>query len=196
MMATATPASALPANSASSESAESHQWLPPQRMRRYQWVKAGGGLLFVLLFIGWMWLQWSNPVMRWLAGGLTVITAWVTLASIIDDRRRVGHRQLTAESDRWIYETEQRRVVIPLASVARARWRHDDPRATGLWLFDHDDEVIAHLDDHLLGDEAEARTFIGWARLKSRLPFSVTWPDTAGDLSSSPARPSGQRDQP
>jgi len=146
-------------------------------MRRYQQVKAGGGLLFALLFAGWLFLQGSNPVMRWIIAGLLVLTLLITFASILEDRRRVRGRQLLAEPGRWMLERDGTRTVIDLRQVAEARWRHDETAHLGLWLHDARGRPIARIDPGLVGDEEEARRFLGWARGVSGLPFPVRWPD-------------------
>ena len=38
-------------------------------------------MLMVIIFVGWMLIMWSNPVMRFAAAALVIITVWITVAS-------------------------------------------------------------------------------------------------------------------
>ncbi len=143
-------------------------------MARYQWNKTIGGLLFASIFAGWMVIQWSSVAMRFVAGGLMVVTAWVTIASVVADVRRSRGRQLAVEPGRLIIESPGDRRVIDVTQVARAQWRNTpEPILT---LYDAEGVVVAELDAAFLADESEARTFLGWARQRTDLPFEVDWP--------------------
>lgn len=156
---------------------ESCLWLPPHRIARYQWSKVIGGLVVCLIFSGWLVLQWSNPVMRWLAGGLIAVTVWVVGASIAADLRRGRGRQVAIVGGQVIVTTPGGTTSTCLAHVADAQWR--DQNQPGLWLFDAQGQVLARLDTDLLADQAEARSFLRWARQRADLPFQVRWPDTS-----------------
>ena len=156
-------------------------WLPPEQMKRYHRVRIGGGALLALIFLGWMVLQWSNPVMRWLAGGLAAVTVWITAAAVWRDVRRGRGRQITliVQPAAFIIDTPGRHQRIDVNRIARAEWREETDDAVGLWLFDAEGTVLAHLDAAFLADQAEARTFLAWARRYVDLPFAVHWPETA-----------------
>jgi len=152
---------------------ERNLWLPPSRMRRYQLAKAVGGLLFAMIFVGWMIIQWSNILMRNIAGILVAVTAWVTLRSIVVDIDRSRGRQLAIEPNRLIIITPGDDRLIELSDIARADWQNDpEPMMT---LYAHDGSPLASLDRAFFADESEARTFLGWARRQTDLPFEVVW---------------------
>ena len=65
---------------------------------------------------------------------------------------------------------------LALTDVARARWRQDEERTTGLWFYDPSGRILNHLDSIFLADQAEARSFLGWARRRVDVPFPVEWP--------------------
>ncbi len=168
-----------------SSNPEHNLWLPPTRLRRYQLNKAIGGALVTAIFVGWLILQWSNPVMRVLACVLIATTAWVVIASIIDDRARARGRQIAINATTLRVTTPDApdnpdapnvSLDIRLADITQAHWREDDQ--PGLWLFGRDDRVLAHLDTNFLADQAETRAFLGWARQHADLPFEVRWPQT------------------
>ena len=160
---------------------EKNLWLPPRRMLRYQWSKAVGGLLMGAIFAGWLVIQWSNPAMRWLAIALLVITAWVVIASCIADRVRAYGRQLAIDGADLLFATPDEEKRIAMDSIAYAQWREDELATAGLWLFDRQGGVLAHLDLRFLGDQDEARTFLHWARQRADLPFEVRWPEPYED---------------
>ena len=153
---------------------ERNLWLPPRRMRRYQLAKAVGGLLFAMIFVGWMVIQWSNVLMRNVAGILVALTAWVTIRSIVVDIDRSRGRQLAIEPDRLIIIRPNEEQSIELSDVAKAVWQNEPEPA--MTLYGHDGSTLAQLDRAFLADESEARTFLGWARRQTDLPFDVDWP--------------------
>ena len=153
---------------------ESNLWLPPRRMRQYQWMKALGGLLIGMLFLGWLVLQGSNPVMRTMTAGLICVTLWVVVRSITDDQRRNRGRQIEVAHGELRITSPQRVVNVLLSQVAVAKWC-DDPES-GLTFYDRCGCSIAHLDSEFLIDQAEARCFLRWARQQAQLPFNVQWP--------------------
>ena len=157
---------------------EQNLWLPPAQMARYQWVKIGGGLLMIMIFIGWLIIQWSNPAMRWFAITLLTITSWVVITSCIDDRTRMRGRQLSIDHHRMVVTKPNEQIDINLSDVAYAQWRDDDIHTAGLWLFDHSDRELAHLDLDFLGDQSEACSFLKWARQRTDFSFDVRWPAT------------------
>ena len=167
----------IPANKhASAADDADHLWLPPHQMRRYQIGKTAASTVFVAIFVGWLLIQWSNPLMRWIATSLVLVTVWVTLTSVIKDHRRSRGHQLRLDGSRlWIKRPEGVQWLA-LTDVARARWRQDEERTTGLWFYDPSGRILNHLDSIFLADQAEARSFLGWARRRVDVPFPVEWP--------------------
>jgi len=153
---------------------EQNLWLPPHRLRRYQWAKMIGGLLLTGIFAGWMVLQGSNTVMRLVAGLLIGTTVWVVIKSMVDDRRRGRGRQIEIINGRLLVTTPSRVTQTNLDDVADAQWRNDN--RPGLWLYNRNGQILAHLDRDFLIDQAEARSFLGWARKRVNMPFGVRWP--------------------
>lgn len=157
---------------------ERNLWMPPHRMARYQWVKIGGGLLMIAIFLGWLVIQWSNPPMRWFAMALLGITAWVVIISCVNDRTRSHGRQLAIKGHSLVVTLLNEPFSIPVDTIAYAQWREDDFETAGLWLFDAQDRQLAHLDLNFIGDQNEARSFLQWARDRVNFSFEVHWPAT------------------
>ena len=150
-------------------------WLPPASLRRYQWAKGIGSVVFASTFFGWMILQWSSPMMRWAAAILIGLTVWVTLVSLLSDRRRARGRQIHIEAGTLCITSPGRTTRVFLADVADARWRNDTISNTGLWLYDSDGRTMAHLDTPFLADQSEARRFLAWVRQQATLSSVVRW---------------------
>ncbi len=165
------------APAATAQRVEQNLWLPPARLRRYEWNKVIGGLLACTIFAGWLVLQWSNPVMRLVSLLLITVTAWVVVSSIRDDRRHSHGRQIALTHDILSITMPDATTPVRLADVALAQWRDDDQ--PGLWFYGTDNRVLAHLDTDFLADQEQARRFLRWARQLTPLPFDVRWPHTA-----------------
>ncbi len=160
---------------------QAHLWLPPSRMARYQWNKVIGAAVMMIIFAGWMMIQWSNPVMRAASVGLVVVTGWVLWRSVATDRRRVRGRQLAVSDDALYITAPGSEARVALADIAAAWWRDpfcEPADRAGLWLYDASVRPLAHLDCTFLADQAEARAFLGWARRRADVHFRVDW--TAG----------------
>ncbi len=153
-----------------------HRWLPPERMRRYQWAKVVGGVLVGVIFSGWLFLQWSNPVMRIVAIGLILMTAWIIASSIITDLHRSRGRQLSIEDDALIIETGSETSCIALDEISRAEWHEEPPERAGLLLLDSEGESMALIDRYFLADQTEALAFVHWARERAPFNFEIRWP--------------------
>src|SRR5688572_32112881 len=106
-------------------------FLPPERMKRYQLSKAVGAVFFIAIFAGWLFIQWSSPVMRIVAGLLLFMTVWFTLRSIVADAVRGRGRQLSIEGGDLIIERPTGVQRFPLTSVAGAEWREDAEETLG-----------------------------------------------------------------
>jgi hypothetical protein len=163
-----------------------HLWLPPRLIRRYQWAKALGGVVFASIFAGWMVIEWSSPVMRVLAGALIVVTLWVTVASVVIDAARARGRQVAVGDGRLDVTTPPAPgsaagscASVTLADVAYAQWRQDGDEGDGgpgLWFIGRDGRPLGGLDTVFLRDEAEARAFVGWLREHWDVALEVRWP--------------------
>ena len=158
------------------KSNESDLWLPPIRLRRYQRHKMLGGLLIAAIFTGWMINHWSNPWMRRLCLLLFATTAWVVIKSHWADRRRAQDRQLAVDAEGLSIWTSKGKTHIRFQDIAAAQWREEPTEDVGLWLYDHDNQVLAHLDAVFFADQAETRSFLQWARERAPIDFPVHWP--------------------
>ena len=147
-------------------------------MAKYQAVKLIGAAFFAAIFAGWLWLQWSNPIMRVIAGGLlfmTIVFTWK--AHVADDRRVRSGRLAVSQKQRSITITHHdESKTIALQDVARAVWRNDSEANMGLWLYDNEGKALAHIDGTFVAHEAEARKFLAWLRTLVDVPFQVSWP--------------------
>lgn len=154
---------------------ESNLWLPPRRMRQYEIAKAATGLIAIFI-LAWLTAQWSG-VMQWMGIALIIITAWVTIGSIITDIRHARGRQVGVEGGTLRITDGQDVNEVPLCDISRAQWRDDDAAETGLFLYGEGNEELGRLNTHFLADETEARTFIGWLRGRAGITLHVDWPD-------------------
>ena len=149
-------------------------WLPARRIRRYQWYKALGGLLMAGVFAGWLVIQWSNPAMRVVCGGLLVVTTWVVAASIIEDWRRGQGRQVCIERGKMRVTVPDGVTEFSIKHVAQVVW--DDGPDGGLHFCDKDRRTLATLDAQFVADRCEARAFLAWARQRADMRFQARWP--------------------
>ncbi len=145
---------------------------PPQLLARYERAKVVGGLLFVAIFAGWLWLQWSNPWMRMLTGALLVMTAWFTVASILTDLRRHHGRQIELVGRALLVTSPQGTCWIELSDVEHAQWSDD----AGMSFVRRDGLALGRIDLVTIADEDEARRFMGWLRQRANVGFNVRWP--------------------
>ncbi len=150
-------------------------WLPAHRMRQYQRAKLIGAALFALIFAGWLYLQWSNPPLRWFTLALLALTGWVTFRSVREDARRTRGRRLAVVDDALLITIDDLTQRLPL-SAARLVWREDHDTTLGLWFYDAQGQTLAHLDGEFFAEQAEARMFMGWLRRHTTLPLVVQWP--------------------
>lgn len=179
-----TAAASPTASHASTERAVA--FLPPERMVRYQWAKLIGGAFFVAIFSGWLFIQWSNLLMRAIAATLVLLTVWQTLRSVVADTLRSRGRliELTwspggGRDDAVLRITTPERVsLIPVCDIASARWSDEDDHTFGLVLLDRQGGQLAHLDAWFVDHQEEARTLLNWARQHTRFEFPVHWPQT------------------
>lgn len=149
-------------------------WLPPARMRQYAIARIVGGLLFAAIFAGWMVIQWSNVTMRFASAALIVLTAWVTVSSILSDARRMRGRQVEWDGDAMLVTTPDSFKRVRLAEITHATWR-ETTADYGLTFYDQYNTPLARLDENIIADEAEARTFLRWLRNQTETKFEVRW---------------------
>ena len=154
---------------------ECNLWLPPRRLRSYICAKIAVSLIVGIIFVGWLWIQWSNPVMRIVAIALLIVTAWVLVGSILDDITRSRGRQLAIDGDDVLVKLPTGETRFRQSHLHHAHWRSDDVESLGLWFFDADNQTLAHLDDGFAGDEAEARALVDWLRKHTQLQLPVQW---------------------
>jgi hypothetical protein len=145
-------------------------------MRRYQLAKAIGGALVLLIFVGWLVLQWSNLLMRLFAVALILITVYVVTISLLTDRRRAAGRQLAIEHGSLRITTPGEIRALLLSEIALAEWRDEPADEAGLRLLDRHGRELARIDFALLADESEARTFLGWLRDRAGVTLKARWP--------------------
>lgn len=151
--------------------AEINLWMPPTRLREYQRAKFVGAILFTFIFGGWLVIQWSNSVMRYAMIGLIVVTQWTTLQSVLTDRRRSRGCQVVIYDGVIEVVVDGRRERVSVTDIARAEWR-----LAGMSFFSQDGRLLLNLNEDILADEDEARAFLGWARKRTDLPFTIHWP--------------------
>lgn len=156
---------------ASGRDADSGLWLPPRGLLRYQQFKGLGGCLFAATFLLWAVLPWSHRAVSAAAAVLAMITFWVTITSLVRDRRRAHGRQLEVNADGMHLTTPAAATRVHWSDVQSARWRDGH----GLCLYGTSGQPLAHIDLGFLADAAEARAFLGWARRHATLSFPVVW---------------------
>ena len=152
-------------------------WLPPRQLFKYQLAKFSVGLIIATIFLGWIFIQWSNVAMKSAVVALLSITIWVTTASIVMDRKRSLGRQLCIRDGVLSITTPTGTTDISVTDIGYGVWHHDSCDEQGLWLFDLSGKSLAHLDTNFLPDIRDALAFVGWARRQTGLPFDVRWPD-------------------
>jgi hypothetical protein len=159
-------------------------WMPPHRIRRYQWQKVVAAALVGAIFAGWLVIRWSSVPQRVFCFGLLAVTLWVLLRSVISDGARARTRQLgVCEQGAGVLRITgpTGTLHIGVQEVSEARWLDEPEDRAGLWLYDREQRPVAHLDRGYLSDQREACAFLGWARRSIDLKFPVIWPQT--DLS-------------
>ncbi|MEX0774802.1 MAG: hypothetical protein WD042_03705 [Phycisphaeraceae bacterium] len=160
---------------AADDPGEDRLWLPPRRLRRYTWAKIVTSTIIAATFVGWMWLQWSSPMMRLAAPLLLVITCWVLVRSIAEDYKRARGRQIAVEGDTLEVTDAEQTCGIAMSRIAKGQWLDDPADRRGLHLLDAEGKPLVHLNEAFLADEAEARAFLGWLRQQSQARFDVQW---------------------
>jgi hypothetical protein len=153
--------------------------MPPKRLRCYQWQKVLAGALVSAIFLGWLAIQWSSPLVRTMSLLLLGVTAWVVVRSIADDAARSRGRQIAlipGPSPALEIATPHSLVRIPLHDIHEARWREEPLEQAGLWLFDEHHHALGRLDPAFFADQLEACAFLRWARRQVPMNFPVRWP--------------------
>ena len=154
---------------------ESHVWPPPRYSQRDRWTRLLGGTIFGALLVVWLIVYWPNVTMRFVSLGLLIAIVWM-VTPVIFDNPPSPHRQIVVDADCLrISSNRGDTVVVACRDVASAQWRQDEPEKFGLWLFDSNGQVLAHLDRTLLPNQVDAKAFVKWARRLTTLPFEVRW---------------------
>ena len=152
-------------------------WLPPRPMRQYQIAKFVAAALMAGIFVGWLYIQWDDTLVRWLMIVLIVVTGWVTIGSMLSDARRTRGRQITIDPQGITIVTPIKSQRVAWHQTDHTRWQEDAVAQPGLWLYDKSDSPLGHIDMDFLADAAEARRFLAWAQLHTDCFPPVRWPD-------------------
>jgi hypothetical protein len=152
---------------------ESRLWLPPARLRRYMLMKCLAAAGFAAIFLGWMLLQWFNPLLRGIAAALALATVWITVRSSLAERRRAAGRQVELLDAALRITTPGRETCLPLAELDHGQWSDD----AGLSLHDRDGRPLGLIDTGCIADESEARAFLHWLRDRAGISLRVRWSD-------------------
>jgi hypothetical protein len=168
----AVPALALPGVRSA---AEPEVWTPSDRVPPAQWAKIITGGAATALFAVGMIAQWRLPLSRYAAAAFAAVTGYLTCRMLVDGRRRRRSRQVRLLSGALYVTGHDVACVIPLDQVFLVQWRRDMDAASGLWFFDTEKKVLAHLNTEFLTDEAQARRLLAWAGTRCPLPFEVRW---------------------
>ena len=126
----------------------------------------------MLIFAGWLVLQWSILPMRLLAGVLLLSTLYVVVATYRRDVARRRGRSLALRGDTLVVTTPAALAEVDLPAVAAAVWDDD----AGLRFLDAADATIASIDTQLIATEDEARRLLAWLRRHTAAAFTVRWP--------------------
>jgi hypothetical protein len=170
--------SVLPAGLGSTDSsaaAGNDLWTPPAGMRWSQWAKIGAGAAATAAFAGWMIHKWDNRLLRLGAAVFACLTGYLTYRIILEDLRRKRVRQVRLLHEALYVTAHDGVCVIPLDQVLFAQWRSDLDAASGLWFFDHDKKVLAHLNADFLVDQSQARSLLTWVGSHCPVSFEVRW---------------------
>lgn len=154
---------------------DTNLWLSPRRLRRYEVAKGVGAVLFASLFVVWAMAVWPQLLPTLIATALVLITLWVTVTSVVRDRQRSRGRQLRITAHAMHLTVPGAATRIPWVDVHSARWLDEHSSSQGLWLYGATGQPLAHIDRAFLADQSEARAFLGWARQRAPLRFSVAW---------------------
>ena len=127
------------------------------------------------MFVLWAVLARPQASLALVASLLAAITSWVTIVSLVRDRRRARGRQLKVTPNGMHLTTPTTALQVSWSDVQMARWRDGQASSHGLWLYGTSGQPLAHIDHCFLADASAARAFLGWARQHATLGFPVVW---------------------
>jgi hypothetical protein len=151
-------------------------WTPPRRASRHWWLKFAVGTVFTAAFAAWMIHRWSSGAIRVTAGVMAAATVLLTYRSLGDDLRRRRGKQVDLAAGVVYIANQQGRTVFRLEDVLFVQWRVDPEAAAGLWFFDREKKVLAHLDTEFVTDPAEARSLLDWLKRRGGVEVEARWP--------------------
>ena len=129
-----------------------------------------------MFLVFWMVVYWPNVTMRFVTLGLLIAIVWMAAPAMFDKPGTPPQGRIAIDEEYLQMESHQGdAIVVAWKNVALAQWRQDQPEKFGLWLFDADGRVLAHLDTTLLTSQSEAKAFVKWARQLTDLPFEIRW---------------------
>lgn len=151
-----------------------HVWPLRRYSRRDRMVRVIGGSIVGGALLIWLNAYWHSSTMRFVSLGLLAAIVWL-IAPVVFDQNRSTDRQITIDDYGLRLHTTHAEVTVAWHDIKHAQWRQDRPDKFGLWLFDGDESVLAHLDAKLLADQGEARAFIKWAKQLAEIRFDIQW---------------------
>ena len=154
---------------------DEHVWPPPRYSQQDRRNRLVGGTVFGALLFVWLVVYWPNVTMRVVTLGLLIAIVWMTAPAVFDAVRPPQRTRVTADDHCLRISLPDSEMVVAWRDVASGQWRQDRPDKFGLWLFDDEGRILAHLDKTLLPDQGEAKDFAKWARQLAGLPLKIQW---------------------
>lgn len=153
-----------------------HVWPAARSEQRDRWARLVGGAIGATFLVVWMVVYWPNVTMRFVSLGLLIAIVWMMAPALFDNPDASPQGRIAIDDEYLQMESHQGdAIVVAWKDVASGQWRQDQPEKLGLWLFDGDGRVLAHLDATLLANQGEARAFVKWAGQLADLPFEIRW---------------------
>ena len=153
---------------------EPHVWPLRRYSPRDRSLRLLGGSILGGALALWVIVCWPSLTMRVVALGLLAVIGWA-VAPAVFDQPRPTERQITVDEHGLSVRAARAEVSVAWRDVKRAQWRQDRRDAFGLWLYDGDGRILAHLDASLLADQDEARAFVKWARQVTGRKLDIEW---------------------
>jgi hypothetical protein len=150
-------------------------WSPSDAIRGSQWARIAASIGATAAFAAWMVYQWNSRALRLAGAAFALVTGYLAYRVIADDLHRRRLRQVRLLHGALYVTSSDGTSVIALDQVVFAQWRSDMDAASGLWFFDRDKKVMAHLNTDFLADSAQARALLSWAAGQHAFSFEVRW---------------------
>jgi hypothetical protein len=150
-------------------------WVPTDALRGSQWARIGFGVGATAFFAAWMLHDWNTRVLRFAFALFACVVGYLAYRTIVDSLQRRRQRQVRLLHGSLYVSSCEGMSVIPLDQVLFAQWRSDMGAASGLWFFDREKKVLAHLNTDFLADAAQAKLLLGWAAEQHAYSFEVRW---------------------